>query len=126
MWGRAASTLDPMDITADPSRSPRPRTADTTRREVVARYHRSDLTQRAFCEHAGIPVSTLQWWLVKARREATPVTFREVSLPDAARPDRGVDLAWAVEIVTRTGVTVRLREPLAPTVIRFLLRSARC
>jgi hypothetical protein len=118
-----------MDITADPFRSPRPRTADTTRREVVARYHRSDLTQRAFCEHAGIPISTLQWWLVKARREAAPaapVTFREVSLPDAARPDRGVDLEWAVEIVTRAGVTVRLREPLAPTVIRFLLRSARC
>jgi len=118
-----------MDISTDPSRSPRPRTADTTRREVVARYHRSDLTQRAFCEQAGIPISTLQWWLVKARRDvapATPVTFREVTWPDAVRPDRGVDLAWAVEIVTRTGVTLRLREALAPAVLRFLLRNARC
>ena len=118
-----------MDTTSDPARSLRPRTADTTRREMVARYHRSDLTRRAFCEQAGISVSTLQWWLVKARREAAPalpVTFREVTLPDAVRPDRGVDLEWAVEIVTRTGVTVRLREPLAPMVIRFLLRSARC
>ena len=118
-----------MDITAEPSRRPRPRTADTTRRGIVARFHRSDLTQRAFCEQAGIPISTLQWWLVKARREAapaTPVTFTEVPWPDDARPDRGVGLAWAVELVTRTGVTLRLREPLAPATLRLLLRSTRC
>lgn len=96
---------------------------------MIARYHRSDLTQRAFCEQAGIPISTLQWWLVKARREAAPappVLFREVTLPDAVRPDRGADLAWAVEIITRTGVTLRLREPLGPATLRLLLRSARC
>jgi hypothetical protein len=118
-----------MDITVDPSRSPRPRTADTTRRAVVARYQRSDLTQRAFCEQAGIPISTLQWWLMKARREAAsapPMMFREIALPDAGRPDRGVDVAWAVEIVTHTGVTLRLREPLAPAMLRLLLRRARC
>ena len=76
-----------------------------------------------------MPVSTLQWWLVKARREAapaTPVAFTEVPQPEEARPDRGVGLGWAVEIVTRTGVTVRLREPLAPAVLRFLLHGARC
>jgi transposase-like protein len=107
----------------------RPRTADTTRREIVGRYHRSDLTQRAFCEQAGIPLSTLQWWLVKARREAAPappVTFREVMLPDDVRPNRGVDLAWAVEIVTRAGVTLRLREPVAPADLVVLLHGARC
>ena len=107
----------------------RPRTADTTRRAIVARYHRSDLTQRAFREQAGIPMSTLQWWLVKARREAapaTPITFREVPWPDDVRPGRGVDLAWAVEIVTRTGVTLRLREPLAPAALVALLHGARC
>ncbi len=96
---------------------------------MVARYHRSDLTQRAFCKQAGIPVSTLQWWLVKTRREAapdTPVTFAEVPLPDVARPDRGVGAAWAVEVMTRTGVTLRLREPLARADLVALLRGARC
>mgnify|MGYP001599034656 FL=1 len=124
-----AGTLSPMLITADPPGSLRRRAADTTRRAIVARYHRSDLTQRAFCEQAGIPVSTLQWWLAKARREAapaTPVTFTEVPLPNDAQPDRGGGPAWAVEILTRTGVTLRLREPLAPAVLRFLLRGARC
>jgi hypothetical protein len=118
-----------MRITLDPARRARGRRADTTRRELVARYQRSDLTQRAFCEQAGIPISTLQWWLVKARREAvrdTPVTFTEVAVPEEARPDRGVGRAWAVEVVTRTGVTVRLREPLAPGSLRFLLHRAGC
>ena len=126
---RGAGTLGPMPITADRPRGPRRLTTDTTRRQIVARYHRSDLTQRAFCEQAGMPVSTLQWWLVKARREAapaTPVTFAEVPLPEEAQPGRGVGLAWAVEIVTRTGVTLRLREPLAPAVLRFLVHGARC
>lgn len=117
-----------MRMTLDPPRRARGRTADTTRRELVARYHRSALTQRAFCDQAGIPLSTLQWWLVKARREAArdaPVTFTEVTLPEEARPDRG-GLAWAVEIVTRTGVTVRFREPLAPALLRFVLPRGRC
>jgi hypothetical protein len=70
--------------------------------------------------------------LAKARREAapatpvTPVTFREVTVPDDGRPGRGVDLAWAVEIVTRTGVTLRLRAPLAPADLVALLHGARC
>jgi hypothetical protein len=116
-----------MDITVVPSRSPRPRTADTTRRELVARYQRSDLTQRAFCEHVGIPMSTLQWWLVKARREAAPappITFREVAVPEDVRSGRVLDTAWAVEITTRTGTTLRLREPLAPALLRRVLQSA--
>jgi transposase-like protein len=118
-----------MPLTADRPRGPRRLTADTTRQQIVARYHRSDLTQRAFCEQAGIPVSTLQWWLAKARREtapAPPVTFTEVTLPEVARPDRGVGSAWAVEIVTRTGVSLRLRDPLPAAALRVLLRDARC
>ena len=116
-----------MPLTADRPRGPRRLTADTTRRQIVARYHRSDLTQRAFCEQAGIPISTLQWWLVKARREvtpATPITFREVTVPDDVRRGRGLDVAWAVEITTRTGMTLRLREPLAPVLLRRVLHSA--
>lgn len=94
---------------------------------MVARYQRSDLTQRAFCEQSGIPISTLQWWLVKARREAapaTPITFREVAVPEDVRSGRALDRAWAVEITTRTGVTLRLREPLAPALLRRVLHGA--
>lgn len=102
-----------MLTTTDVHRSPRRRTADARRRQIVARYHRSDLTQRAFCAQAGIPLSTLQWWLVKGRREVArdpPVGFTEVTLPEVIGPDRGADLAWAMERVTREGITIRWRE----------------
>lgn len=94
---------------------------------MVARYHHSDLTQRAFCLQAGLPLSTLQWWLTQARREAraqAPVTFTEVTLPDSAPADPRS--AWALEIITRHGVTLRLREPLARGDLVTLLRGARC
>jgi len=118
-----------MLITDPPSQLARGRISDDTRRQIVTRFERSDLTQRAFCEQAGLPVSTLQWWLTQARREAarrTPVTFAEVTLPEVARPDRGVGPAWAVEVITRTGVTLRLRDPLPPAALRVLLRDVRC
>jgi hypothetical protein len=94
--------------------------------ETLARYRASGLTQRAFCEQIGLPLSTLQWWLVRARRRALtarPVTFTEIPLAIAPPPSAP---AWAVEIVTATGVTVRLREPLPPTAVRTLVRGGRC
>lgn len=128
---REAVTLslmhNPDGSTSISLRVPRRGLSDDTRRQLLARYHRSDLTQRAFCEQAGIPLSTLQWWLVKARRDAAPappITFREITLPEDVRPGRGFDVAWAVEIMTRTGMTLRLREPLAPALLRRVLQSA--
>jgi len=109
---------------------PRRRLSDDTRRQLLARYHRSDLTQRAFCEQAGIPLSTLQWWLVQARRAAArpprAVAFAEIVAPTSADSGRDVQPTWAVEIATARGLTVRLRSPLAPRVLDRLLRDARC
>jgi transposase-like protein len=109
---------------------PRRRLSDETRRQLLARYHRSDLTQRAFCKQAGIPLSTFQWWLVQARRAATraprAMAFAEIVAPTCAEPGLDTRPAWAVEIATTRGLTVRLRSPLAPTVLARLLRDARC
>jgi transposase-like protein len=108
----------------------RRRLSDDTRRRLLARYHRSDLTQRAFCEQAGIPLSTLQWWLVQARRAATrlprAVTFAEIVAPACGDVARDTLPTWAVEIATVRGLTVRLRPPLAPRVLDRLLRDTRC
>ena len=104
------------------SRRRRPESPD----ETLARYRASGLTQRAFCEQIGLPLSTLQWWLVRARRQARalrPVTFTEIPMP-VAPPVSGP--GWAVEIVTARGVTVRLREPLRAAAVRTLLRGGRC
>lgn len=94
--------------------------------ETLTRYRASGLTLRAFCEQIGLPLSTLQWWLLRARRRAVarrPVTFTELALPIA--PPASAP-AWAVEIVTATGVTVRLRESRRPAAVRTLLRGGRC
>jgi len=111
-------------------RTPRRRLSDDTRRQLLARYHRSDLTQRAFCEQAGIPLSTLQWWLVQARRAAArpsrAVAFAEIVAPACVESRVDTQPAWAVEIATTRGLTVRLRSSLAPTVLARLLRDARC
>ena len=118
-----------MPITVPPSPSRRQRLSDDRRRQIVARFARSGLTQRAFCEQAGLPVSTLQWWLVKARREAgrdRPVALTDVTLAEVARPGPDGGPGWAVEISTRTGVTLRLRDSLPPATLRLLLRGARC
>jgi transposase-like protein len=104
-------------------RIPRRRLSDDTRRQLLARYQRSDLTQRAFCEQAGIPLSTLQWWLVQARRA---VAFAEIVAPAWAEVTRAPQPVWAVEITTARGLTVRLRSPLAPRGLDRLLRDARC
>ena len=111
-------------------RTPRRRLSDDTRRQLLARYHRSALTQRAFCEEVGLPLSTLQWWLAQARgaagRSARPVAFAEIVAPACADVGRDTSLAWAVEIATARGLTIRLRSPLAPTALGRLLRDARC
>ena len=109
---------------------PRRRLSDDTRRQLLARYHRSDLTQRAFCEQVGLPLSTLQWWLVQARRTGArpsrPVAFAEIVAPACVESGLDTRPAWAVEIATASGLTVRLRSPVAPTVLARLLRDARC
>ncbi len=100
-------------------------------RQVVDRYRRSDLTQREFCQQVGIPLSTLNWWLTKARRQADvprPVAFTEVRLPDPplAPPPAVPTQAWAVEIVTRAGAMIRSREMPSVSDLLQLLRDARC
>jgi len=109
---------------------PRRRLSDDARRQLLARYQRSDLTQRAFCEQVGLPLSTLQWWLVQARRAAArparAVAFAEIVDPACADRAGDTQPVWAVEIATGRGLTVRLRSPLAPHVLVRLLRDARC
>lgn len=96
---------------------------------MVDRYRRSGVTQREFCQQVGIPVSTLNWWLTKARRQGaapTPMAFTEVRLPASLVPPIPPTQTWALEIVTRAGVTIRYRDTLSVSDLVPLLRDARC
>lgn len=115
--------------TADSVALARSRRRDESPQHVLTRFHQSRLTQRAFCEQTGLPVSTLQWWLARARRAAAavrPIRFTEVSAPPLVPAARATSAAWAVEIVTPRGLTVRMRDPLGPNAVRAVLRGRRC
>jgi len=107
----------------------RRRTAASDRwRQVVAQYRRSNLTQREFCRQAGISISTLNWWLTKARRAGdvpAPSAFTEVRLPPSVLPPTMPrNELWAQEIVTQAGVTIRWRDALAWRDLAHVLRNA--
>jgi lambda repressor-like predicted transcriptional regulator len=50
-----------MSIAASSSPVPVRRRRDESPERTLGRFHESGLTQRAFCEQAGLSVSTLQW-----------------------------------------------------------------
>jgi hypothetical protein len=90
---------------------------------VLAQYRSSGLTQRAFCHQVGLPLSTLQFWLLRARRAAArpAITFAEVPTPVIAPAP-----TWAIEITTPKGWVVRFRDPQAVTDLRQWFGRERC
>jgi hypothetical protein len=92
---------------------------------MVEQFRRSGLTRAAFSKEYGVPLATLSWWLKKAKRSSSlpvPVVFSEVKLT----PPEVSTNAWAMEVVARSGLTIRCREPLAIHDLAYLIRSARC
>src|SRR5208283_5390914 len=85
------------------SDSVRRRRTPEQRQRVLARFRKSQMTQRDFAVRHGIGMSTLSKWL---RVEVTPklprVEFQEVVLPNTP-------LRYAVEVVSPHGWTVRLQ-----------------
>jgi hypothetical protein len=97
-------------------------------RAIVDAFRGSDLTRRAFCHERGIPLSTLNWWLTRARRAPNrpPITFTEVPLPLSVTASSAPPHPWRLEIVLADGVTIRSRDRIAAPELRRLLRTARC
>jgi len=96
------------------------------RRQMVERYQSSGKSQREFCEEEGISVSTLQWWMRKARGGAEPVAMalREVDWP--AGPALTPASTWGLELVSPRGWTLRHRDALNAVELARLLKSLKC
>jgi transposase-like protein len=104
----------------------RRRTSATRRARLVERFHRSGLTRIAFARRYGVGLSTLGKWLSEARAAAprlSPVVFREVRPAGVASAPA---IAWAMEVVSRDGLTVRCREALSVQDLAALLRGPAC
>src|SRR5271163_4633665 len=70
---------------------------------LVARFHKSQMTQRDFAVRHGIGMSTLSKWLrVESEAASPPVKFQEVVMPNTP-------LRYAVEVTSPQGWTVRLQ-----------------
>jgi hypothetical protein len=77
------------------------------RRQMVERYQSSGKSQREFCEEEGTSLSTLQWWMRKARggAELVAMALREVDWP--AGPALTPDWNWSARAAGRCGIVRR-------------------
>ena len=101
-------------------RSGRQRWTDKQRQRLLARFHKSQLTQRDFAGLHGIGLSTLSKWLrVESETPSPPVKFQEVTLPNM--PPR-----YPVEVVSPQGWTVRLQNGSDVQQLPALLQALPC
>ena len=87
----------------------------------MAEYHASKQTRKAFCEQQGIRVTTLDYYLARARqrrkREAglVRVEVKPKAAPTAGARCSGVAIAW------RNGCRVELEQGFDEAVLRRVL-----
>jgi hypothetical protein len=84
----------------------------TERLQVVEQFRRSGLSRTEFSRQFGIPVSTLDAWRVKSKRDSNlpaPAVFNEIRFATAPVIAPG---PWVMEIVAPSGLTIRSREAL--------------
>lgn len=100
-------------------------TVMAARLEMVKRFRRSGQTRRAFCESEGVPKSTLDWWLRKSKgwSRKRRMAFEEVAVVSNSV---GNAAAWAQEVVSPQGWTIRSQETLSVDDIVRLLQVTRC
>jgi hypothetical protein len=92
------------------------------RLQMVEQFRRSGLTRAGFSRQHGIPLATLSWWLAKTKRTSNlpvPVVFSEVRLAPPTAPGSN---AWAMELISPSGLTIRCREALAVRDLARLLK----
>lgn len=119
-------------------RTSQTRRSKAERAEIVERFQQSGLTRAAFAKQNGVAVSTLDYWRAQARSapktalvragnsngapaalKNTPILFGEVELTSLfAAPSP----AWAMELVSARGLTIRCREALNLRELERLLR----
>jgi hypothetical protein len=97
------------------------------RRRIAERCESSALGRSEFARLHQISLSSLQRWLAEARnatKEVPAVVFREVAVSPPLTVSAST--AWAVEIVSPDGVTLRCRDGLSVDDLSRLLRGPRC
>jgi lambda repressor-like predicted transcriptional regulator len=84
--------------------------APALREEILHRYQKTALTQRAFAAQAGVSVSTLQSWLRKAAARQVVGQTQFIALPQVKGP---LSAAPAYRLVWPSGVALEVRAGFA-------------
>jgi hypothetical protein len=106
--------------------SRRQRSTPEQRKRVVEEFEQSGLTRIEFSKRRRLALSTLGKWLAEVRNipcNSFPVAFQEVTVPAISRP---VSVAWAMELIGPTGVTIRFRDTLSTQELALLMRGIQC
>lgn len=75
---------------------------------IAEQFEQSGLTQKQFAQQQGLPLSTVQSWIYRRRRQtsrsqAQPVRWLPVEVSPASVADRG-----ELEVITARGVRLRV------------------
>ena len=99
----------------------------TQRQQLLAAYHRSDLTQRAFAKRHNLGYSTLTQWLRKERTQRS----HEVQTPVLGLTEVPVDggmssTGCSIEVTNPQGWMVRVPASVPAATLGRLLRELPC
>jgi transposase-like protein len=98
------------------------RSSRAERRAMVEEYQASGLTQKEFAARRQVPLSTLTYWLRRARRSranaasSSPVHFQSFPLPESP--------AWAAEVRRADGTLLRFSAGAGADLVHAVLKAA--
>jgi len=93
------------------------------RRQLLDRYERSGLSQKAFCLRQGVALSTLQYWRRRARDTDQEPTPSFVEIPQVTGMARALSVEAAVFIELPGGVRLEVPAGTDPQWLSGLVRA---
>jgi hypothetical protein len=75
---------------------------------ISEQFEQSGLTQKQFAQQQGLPLSTVQSWIYRRRRQASRSQVPAVRLLPVEVSSRPVDDSGGLEVITARGVRVRV------------------
>jgi transposase len=92
------------------------------RATLLKDFHESGLTQKAFCERHGLPISTLQYWLGRERKKTwarRPSDIVSVGTVDT------VSGRQMLRVTSGIGVVIEVERPVSEAELAAIIRALR-
>lgn len=90
------------------------------RAALLAEFHASSMTQKAFCETHGLPLSTLQYWLGRERKKAW--AHRPSELVSVGTVDAGAG-RQTLRVTSPAGVAIEVERPVSESELATIIQA---